>query len=479
VGLDELFWAWDSVGNRLSLFRELPDGGRSPATKLELAVAYAISIARALKWQRISCETLNGNHGAPWGLEKVLKELPSLHGGLINLGGVLSDTSVRHQLASANTDAVEFSGEFAPSYAEAVFAAGERLLVTIAMLCLHGVEYNFLSRLHPASKPEDLGEPWKSVPVPSDVVFKPNHAGCLRSQEMLVSRIANFILGSPEVNDDHVRILLEKEIGRVATGETPPTDADAIQQHATQGAQAADSSNKIKTKANRIAGNSHPAEKLLLEIKESRQEYLSASGFAAGESYGALASLERIWEKARSLGLDISRYPDFDTHAMFIAGIKGGVSDQSVPGVSAKAFEDFHEALVFAEKICRARIGMPAVSESMAAERKAKRSTVKGEARAKIIAGLNEHHGYDNGSCTNLTPIQVGDFATKTNVSKSSVSVFLKAEFAESNEPGYTKYKIACQDTGTLGQSLKILNGELTPSILFNSSTGDHADTAE
>jgi len=269
VGLDELFWARDSVGSRLSLFRKLPDGGRSPATKLELAVAYAINIARALKWQRIHCETLNGNHGVPWGLENVLKELPSLHGGLIDLGGVLSDTSVRQQLASANTDAVEFAGEFAPSYAEAVFTAGERLLVTISMLCLHGVEYNFLSRLHPASKPEDLGEPWKSVPVPTDVVFKPNDAGCLRSQEMLVSRIVNFILDLPEVNDDHVRILLEKEIGRVAMGEPSP---DATKQKAKRSTVKGEAREKIAIQegfGSKRIDHSEKQEPTIKEIEDS------------------------------------------------------------------------------------------------------------------------------------------------------------------------------------------------------------------
>jgi len=112
---------------------------------------------------------------------------------------------------------------------------------------------------------------------------------------------------------------------------------------------------------------------------------------------------------------------------------------------------------------------------TLAARKPQKRSTVKGEARAKIIGGLNTHHEYDNGSCTNLTPIQVGEFARKINVSKSSVSAFLKAEF---DEPGYSKYKIACKNAEILGQSLRILNGELTPSILFNQLGDDDGNLA-
>lgn len=95
------------------------------------------------------------------------------------------------------------------------------------------------------------------------------------------------------------------------------------------------------------------------------------------------------------------------------------------------------------------------------------RSTSSGEARAKIIAALTQHHGYDNGSCTNLEPVGVNKLAQEIGVSKSTVSTFFKEQF-----DGHNKYKVACRIAGTLGNSLKMLNGELKPSVLF-SSLGD------
>lgn len=94
---------------------------------------------------------------------------------------------------------------------------------------------------------------------------------------------------------------------------------------------------------------------------------------------------------------------------------------------------------------------------------KSKRSTTNGEARTKIIAALTQHHGYDNGSCTNLEPVGVNKLAGEINVSSSTVSTFFKEQFQ-----GHNKYKVACRNAGTLGNSLKMLNGELKPSVLFN-----------
>ncbi len=116
----------------------------------------------------------------------------------------------------------------------------------------------------------------------------------------------------------------------------------------------------------------------------------------------------------------------------------------------------------------------PKISEDE--QKPPKRSTVKGEARDKIIAGLTKHHEYSDGSCLNTDPIQVGGFANSIGVSKASVSDFLKKEFGK---PGYQTYRIACNDASKLGHALKIINGELTPRILFNplgASDGNLAD---
>ena len=93
----------------------------------------------------------------------------------------------------------------------------------------------------------------------------------------------------------------------------------------------------------------------------------------------------------------------------------------------------------------------------------AKRSTERGEARTKIIAALNKHHKYREDSCLNLEPIGGNVLARKAKVSKSSVSRFFKKEY-----DGYSKYKRVCQDTGTLINSLKVLNQEMSPRHLYS-----------
>ncbi|HEY7315398.1 MAG TPA: hypothetical protein VH643_39075 [Gemmataceae bacterium] len=108
------------------------------------------------------------------------------------------------------------------------------------------------------------------------------------------------------------------------------------------------------------------------------------------------------------------------------------------------------------------------------ASRKPKRSTERGEAREKIIAGLTEHHQYTDGSCLNTEPIGVGALARKAGVSKSSVSEFFQSEFK-----GHDQYRVVCQDISKLVASLKMLRGEYSPHILYGRippGEGDHDD---
>jgi hypothetical protein len=97
-----------------------------------------------------------------------------------------------------------------------------------------------------------------------------------------------------------------------------------------------------------------------------------------------------------------------------------------------------------------------------------KRSTVGGEARAKLIAALTKHHNYADGSCLNSEPIGVRKLAELAEVSASSASEFLKKEFA-----GYQKYCQRCRDTRRLSFDLKVLNGEFSPHQLYGSSPED------
>lgn len=97
-----------------------------------------------------------------------------------------------------------------------------------------------------------------------------------------------------------------------------------------------------------------------------------------------------------------------------------------------------------------------------------KRSTIKGEAREKIIAGLTEHHGLDGDTCLNWEPIKVNEFADKNEVSSAAVSDFLRVEFADGHKgEGYEKYRAACNDHWRLLGKLKAWNSHKRPGSLF------------
>ncbi len=105
---------------------------------------------------------------------------------------------------------------------------------------------------------------------------------------------------------------------------------------------------------------------------------------------------------------------------------------------------------------------------------KAKQTTSKGNSKGEtntkmlIIAALTEHHQYSNGRCEDVGHAGVNKLAKHLEISPSTVSGFFKTEFG-----GHDKYKIACGNLGNLANSLKILNGDLTPKILFY-SLGDN-----
>ncbi|MCK6454938.1 MAG: hypothetical protein L6Q92_00200 [Phycisphaerae bacterium] len=93
---------------------------------------------------------------------------------------------------------------------------------------------------------------------------------------------------------------------------------------------------------------------------------------------------------------------------------------------------------------------------------KAKRSTERGEGRAKLIAALTKHHRYADGSCLNLDPIGNNELARLADVDQATASAFFKQQFN-----GHGKYKAACADAAQLAAALKLLNGEFAPHILF------------
>ncbi len=88
----------------------------------------------------------------------------------------------------------------------------------------------------------------------------------------------------------------------------------------------------------------------------------------------------------------------------------------------------------------------------------AKRSTEQGEAQAKLIAALTEHHKYADRSCLNLVPVGNNELARLAEVSASTASGFFKKQFG-----GYSKYRTKCRDAGSLADAIKALRGEFTP----------------
>jgi hypothetical protein len=100
--------------------------------------------------------------------------------------------------------------------------------------------------------------------------------------------------------------------------------------------------------------------------------------------------------------------------------------------------------------------------ELSAPKTKSKRSTEKGEGRAKLIAALTNHHKYADGSCLNPVPIGNNALAEAAGVSPSTASTFFRKEFE-----GHAKYRAICRDAGKLVDYLKGLNGEFAAHELY------------
>ena len=93
---------------------------------------------------------------------------------------------------------------------------------------------------------------------------------------------------------------------------------------------------------------------------------------------------------------------------------------------------------------------------------KGKRSTERGEGRAKLIAALTKHHKYADGSCLNLEPVGNNELARLAEVSQSTASAFFSKHFH-----GHAKYRATCCDPTRLVAALKLLNQEFSPHLLL------------
>ncbi len=106
--------------------------------------------------------------------------------------------------------------------------------------------------------------------------------------------------------------------------------------------------------------------------------------------------------------------------------------------------------------------------EPTGAPKRPKRSTEKGEANAKLIAGLTLHHKYADGGCLNLEPIGNNKLARNVGVAESTASTFFRKEFE-----GHTKYRSMCKDQTKLVGAIKLLNQEYSPHVLYGPKPPD------
>jgi hypothetical protein len=93
---------------------------------------------------------------------------------------------------------------------------------------------------------------------------------------------------------------------------------------------------------------------------------------------------------------------------------------------------------------------------------KPKKSTLKGDAEAKIIPALILHHQYADGGSLNDEPIGNNELARQADVDKATASSFFKKHFG-----GHDVYKSKCANKHKLLNILKVLNGEYTKDKLI------------
>lgn len=109
-------------------------------------------------------------------------------------------------------------------------------------------------------------------------------------------------------------------------------------------------------------------------------------------------------------------------------------------------------------------------SESFTAT-KGKRSTERGEGRTKLIAALTKHHKYADGSCLNTEPVNNNELARLSDVAGATASEFFKKEFG-----GHGKYRSICTNVTNLVTSLKLLNQEFSPHLLFGATPHNESE---
>jgi len=133
------------------------------------------------------------------------------------------------------------------------------------------------------------------------------------------------------------------------------------------------------------------------------------------------------------------------------AGWAGGPEPQRGPWT-------FEEAVAELRQIRRWVLG----GKGTPTPTKRKRSTERGEGRAKLVAALTKHHKYADGGCLNMEPVGNNELARLAGVSESTASTFFEQQFG-----GHSKYRTICADVTRLVAALKLLNQEFAPHHLL------------
>jgi hypothetical protein len=201
------------------------------------------------------------------------------------------------------------------------------------------------------------------------------------------------------------------------------------------------------------------------------------------ERLGGQLDRDGVAEAARRLNTEIGLRPykgqtvrEDGSHRELpdLLWLGGGLGQLDESGVTAKLLCEFQAA--FPE--VAAELGFTAASLEKSPLREAagtrrKRSTAKGEAETKLIAGLTTFHGYVNGGCERTEPAGVRPLARICNVSPSSAFRFYENYF-----DGFKKYRTLCQTPARLSRKLQTMNEENIPRELRQSLLVDPSSDA-
>lgn len=119
-------------------------------------------------------------------------------------------------------------------------------------------------------------------------------------------------------------------------------------------------------------------------------------------------------------------------------------------------------------------IGQKQTAAGPKGKRPGKRSTSKGDAEAKLISAMTTHHKYDAGSCLNTKPIGNNELSSLAEVAKSTASLFIKKQFG-----GLENYHRICNNPSRLVNAMKLLNGEIMPSLLLQHDPSEKSRIGE